>query len=377
MSLSKLPPELLHMVLEYIVHPADLKALCLVCKPISEPAFQHLYRNIVLPFRYDDLRWRRSLQLSRSQHLHYVQNIDIGTHGPLNCAQMDTHFNNNYAIVNKLPRDNVSRFSFGLFGYTMQDEMRPLWSTQSNLLTLQLNFTIRPPLKFSDISCFRDMSKVEELEVTFVGTEENVEIPIKEQFIMDSVFKDLEKRKVRSLKVWSHTRMTVYPQVFLLLDLSPRTLTRLSLWNVWLPLPDKLDLNKFDNLSTLELENCERMSRVLDSLRHPKLTHLNIRRGRTHDVVAVFQSTVSFLCRLESLQTLIVDVSRDDCSGKRLDPAILRHARTLKTLRFHGEKDLLDDQKPFEQIKACSQLKFLALPTSEYEPEELNTRIEV
>ena len=364
-GLVDLPVELLDSVFDFVVRPSDLKALCLVSKAISEPAFRHLYRTITLPYSSHDRNWTRLENLSQSQHLYHIQSIDIGQsdlpRNHLFCKRLQP-------LLQKLPRGALKSFTYGLHGRPQAEDLITIWRDHKNLRKLQLDLNLYAPSLREMVLDLREdlrsLTSVEELEVDF-GQEQDEALSL-------ALFDSLYFEKLRSIKL-QYVGIEDYMKVELPHGIGtlgstlvsrhfPRTLTSISLAFVCLPPPEEWQLSEYHALSTLELHECSNVAPILDSMKQPKLRHFHIqRRAETNDA-STYLSTRRFLKRFGSLETLTININVEIDNGEQLVPVIREHGLHLKSLRVHGYSEEPGPLVLHDNLETYPQLRYLALP---------------
>ena len=372
-DLASLPVELLDVIFEFIIRPSDLKALCLVCRAVSEPAFRHLYRNVVLPYRVDDRVWVRVDTLSQSQHLHHVQSIDIGQS---DLRRSDGFCRNLQPLLRRLPKNALKSFTYGLHGRPQAEDLITVWREQKTLRKLQLDFNLCAP-SLPDVLGYlandlASLTSIQELEVDFgeeayrFWKEEGEEYALAVKLFSLLYVQNLSSIEVRYSGIDEPQRLGFGsdppPEVTLVSPHFPRTLIRLSLSFVCLPPPGEWALSEYHALSALELYDCLNVAPILDSIRQPRLKHFEIRYQAARDNTAVYLATRSFLKRFSTLVSLSVEMYLEADSGERLAPAICQHGLHLRSLRIEGYKEKPGPLDLYNHLEMCPQLEFLALP---------------
>ena len=371
-----LPTEILDMILEFIIRPSDLKALCLVSKAVSEPAFRHLYRNIVLPYRIDDRTWVRVDILSQSQHLHHIQSFHIGTSI---LPRNDSFCKNLQPLLRRLPKNALKAFTYGLQGRPQAEDLLTVWQEQKALRNLQLDFNLCAPSLLEVTGYLANelasLTSIEELEVDFG---EEVDRSWTDEEDKDTSALELlsiiHLEKLRSLQLRYAGRDEGPPrgfgtpmaaEPFLVAPCFPRTLTRLSLSFVCLPPPEDWPLSEYHALLALELHDCLNVAPILDSIGQPKLKEFYISRQSARDSIAVSLATQSFLSRFSTLVILSLDIDIDPGPIDELARAIREHGVCLRSLRIEGCIEGFELMKVLivdSHREMFPQMEFLALP---------------
>ena len=372
-DLAKIPVELLDMILDFIIRPSDLKALCLVSRAVSEPAFRHLYRNIVLPYRVDDRAWVRVDRLSQSQHLHHVQSIDIGQS---DLRRSDGFCRNLQPLLQRLPKNALKSFTYGLHGRPQAEDLITVWREQKSLRKLQLDFNLCAPSLLEVTEYLADelasLTSIEELEVDFGeevdrfrSDEDDEDTSAVELFALLHV----ENLSSVELRYSGHDEARGFGfygdsarELTLVSPYFPRTLTRLSLSFVCLPPPEEWPLSEYHALSALELYDCLNVAPILDSMTQPRLKHFEIRCQAARDTTAVYLATRSFLERFSALVSLSIEIDIEADNGEQLAPAICEHGLQLRSLRIDGYKEESGFVDLYNHRKFCPRMGFLALP---------------
>lgn len=362
-NFGNLPVELIDAILYSIIRPSDLKALCLVSNTISEPAFQHLYRNIALPHRIDDRNWTRLDCLSSSRHLHCIQSIDIGRS---HLSRIDILCKNLQPLLQKLPTGALKGFRYGLHGRPQAEDLMTIWRDHKGLKNLQLDFNIyAPPLweliqySKADLSL---LTSIEDIEVDF-GQEDDEDSTL-------ALFDLLPLGRLRTLKLLyaginddtAPRRVHTFSRLGVALasrDVLMR-LTSISLCAVCLPPPEDWDLRKYHALTAVEFIECQGVAPILDSLEKPTLKCFHIESRSWPVTESTYQSTKLFLQRFGTLEALTVDIDTLD-KGERLVPAIQEHSLQLKSLCVDGYSDAPGPRVIHKHLGMCTKLKYLAL----------------
>lgn len=364
-NIETLPVELLDSIFDCIVRPSDLKALCLVSKAVSEPAFRHLYRTIILPHRSDDRNWTRVDCLSGSSHLHHIQAIDIGQSDnvspPSFCRNLEI-------LLQRLPVDALKDFTYGLHGRPQAEDLVTVWRAHRGLRRLQLDFNLCAPSLREMVHDLQDdlrlLTSLEKLEVDFGQEEDEVS--------SSALLAGLQSGKLRSIhlqffgvEAWaapsrsfevSTIGVTLIPQHF------PRTLSTISLSFLALPSPKDWNLNEYNALLALELHECTNVEAILSSLKKPKLKHFHVERRIRTNEIHLYLAIREFLKRFGSLESLTVNIDVKADNGEQLVPAIREHGLHLRSLRVDGYSEEPGPLVLHDNLDTCPELKYLALP---------------
>ena len=307
---------------------------------VSRIAFRQLYRNLDVPSTSSDhshfeatlnsLSQSRGIQYTRTVKIGHSKFINSNTHG--HCTAME-------AFIKSLPVDAVTRFEFGSYawpaicgGYDL------LWQSQRNLQNLQVDFEpANPngpinPLK----NYIRNLRKLSELEVDFGCTLPVVRLWLRD--VMDG--HDFSKIHFRYLRLSDpgEEEIEFLPLQDCLINGNPKTLTHLTLFDVYLPRSDTLTLDAFPCLVHLDAQEWFPLLPVLEAFQEPRLTHLLLRDTSTG--MNKWSGLTKFLASFQTLKSIVIDLPElwmQPDNGGSLPQAIAHHARGLNLLYLQWE----------------------------------------
>ncbi|KAL8869497.1 MAG: hypothetical protein Q9174_004227 [Haloplaca sp. 1 TL-2023] len=363
-TIQTLPLEVQRLIFEHILHPGDLKALCLVSKKVSAVATEILYRHLVLPYDENDRHWKRLARLSESRGLQYVRTIDTGfsevfQHGF--CKPVGQ-------VITKLPPNSLTRFHFGSLGRPLPEDLRHLWHTQKNLTNFQLDFSLNAPtvdeIVYEEAATIHSLQMVSELEINF-GSDATTTPEMYDRLGSLLHFSKLRKVTVLHPALDNEAKPAFMDPV--LHHLLPYTLTHLSFSYISLSPEVELQLDSCRTLRHLELRECAALEGILRSYCLPTITSFTVQTTQEDgdSPPGYMAAVVSFLQRCRSLRRLIADIHLDHFHTGSVKAAIENNSESLEALFINVRK--WDDGKPMcigvECI--CSKLSQLVLYAGE------------
>lgn len=352
-GLEGLPAELLYSILNCIVRPSDLKALCLVSKSLSNSAFRHLYRGISIPYKYRSNEARRLDILSQSRHLHHIRSIDLpsGTKWP------DTTFRTSLRpLLEQAPLHTLERFTYGNFPRPSAEDLYLVWRHhKKSLRNLQLDFFSPAPSLWEAAWCedLKSLRELEDLEIDFAMNREEELYPV--------LFKRLHLKKLQKFTLrFRGKRTDRWKSPAICLGFLPFALTSIMLTEVRLPHSRDWRLADYPALSSLELRECYEYAPLLDDWKTPKLKRFSLRDEFPLDESTI-RSIDNFLLRFDSLCFLNIDWTSGGLEGD-LVPAVRTHASNLKCLGINPAYEEPGRLDLWSNLELCKPLTYLALP---------------
>ena len=304
--------------------------------------------------------------------MRHIQTLRIG-HTETNRY---SRYTNLIDLLEGLPRDTLKLFDFGTSGSLDYRQMQYLWRTQKSLTNLQLSTNVEhqsdlPTLNdivTEDYETLRALKSVKQLSLKIGEATDSESLS---QLLVSLEYTRLEAVDMQCDRDEDYTRVLDYHDFPIFL---PRTIQRMSLTCVGLPLESTIELDYWPNLIHMEIRWCDNVAPALANYSWPKLVSFvytgfqGMRRLEETDAYAIN----SMLSRFQCLQHLKIDFAWSAIDSRlrykvvgRMAKAIVRHSARLKSLVY--EETSIPDQpdKSTNVItaaaKQCVNLEELAI----------------